>query len=124
MLSGLERLLSRRAWSIDNVTVWGIAGLNVVEFLSVESVEATDSILYNSVAVDEDAQEVRFTDLFDRRGNALPSEIKKAVVLVQPKDEFGAFTVGAIGNESFKIARDPNAPGPVVVDLFIVEMGE
>jgi hypothetical protein len=124
MLSGLDRVMSRRAWSVNHVTVWGIAGLNVVEFLSVESVNGADTILYNSVTVDEDAQEVRFADLFDRRGNALPLKIKKPEVIVQPKDEFGAFTVGAVGSESFKIARDPNAPGPVVVDLLIVEMGE
>ncbi len=116
--------MSRRAWSVANVTVWGIAGLNIVEFLSVETVDGANTILYNSLTVDEDAQEVRFTDLFDRRGNALPAEIQAPVITVQPKDEYGAFAVGAVGNESFKIARDPNAPGPVVVDLFIVEMGE
>jgi hypothetical protein len=124
MISGLERLKSRRAWLIRNYSVWGQAGRQVIEYLSVENVDSSGAILYGSADIEETAQEVLFGNLFDRRGNLLPVEIKGPVITVQPRGEYGAFIVGEVTNRSFCIARVSTASGPVLVDLFIEELGE
>ncbi len=124
MSSAIDKINSRRMWSIPDFQVWGLASGNAVEFLTVECVQAESSILYGEIDIGDTAQQVAFADLADHRGNALPNEIKSARVIVRPRGAQTAFVVGTEGASGFKIARDPNAPGPVAVDLLVIEMGD
>ena len=123
-MSGLERLKSRRAWLVRNFSAWGQAGGRAIEYLSIENVNSAGTVMYGSADIAETVQDVFFSSLFDRRGNPLPGEIKDPVIAVQKRGEYGAFIVGEVTGSSFRIAREPSAPGPVVVDLFIEELGE
>ena len=62
-------------------------------------------------------------DLSDHRGNQLPDALDAARVIVRPRGTETAFIVGGESSSGFKIARDPDAVGPVTVDLMIIERG-
>ncbi len=124
MISGLERAQSHRLWFVPEFTAWGLAGWSEVEFLVQEQVESTTSVLYGTVDVGDVAQRVTFGDLTDHRGNHLPSLIESPRVIIRPRSVETAFVVGEESSQGFKIARDSDASGPVMVDLFIIEMGD
>jgi hypothetical protein len=124
MISGLERAKSHRVWFVPEFSAWGLAGWSEIEFLAAETVQSTTSILYGTIGIGDTAQQVTFSDLTDHRGNALPSSLASPRVIVRPRSVETAFVVGEESDQSFKIARDPEALGPVMVDLVIIEMGE
>lgn len=64
-----------------------------------------------------------FSDLTDHRGNQLPSTIASPRVIIRPRSSDTAFVISEESETNFKIARDPDASGPVTVDLLVVEMG-
>ncbi|MEW5795791.1 MAG: hypothetical protein AB1772_05470 [Candidatus Zixiibacteriota bacterium] len=123
-MPGLERILSRRTWFVPDFAVWGQPSLGEHEYLALEQVGATWSVYYGTAAIGESDQEVLFSQLTDHRGNALPGSIKSPRVLVRAKGSESAFVVGQETSDQFKIARDMSAPGPVVIDLYIVELGD
>ena len=124
MISGLERIKARRAWLVPDFNVWGLADIGQAEYLIHETVNATSSVLFGSTVIGQAEQEVSFSDLTDHRGNSLPTTISSPCVLPRAKDRYSAFVVGPESAGKFKIARDPEAPSAVSVDLLIVEMGE
>lgn len=124
MLSALSQVNTRRMWFVPRLNVWGIAGWGEIDYLVIEHVDDTDSILFGTAGMGDSAQSVMFEELTDFRGNALPATIRNPRVLVRPRGEQTAFVVGDEWNSGFKIARQVDAGGPVTVDLLVIEMGE
>jgi len=123
MISGLEKVKSHRLWFVPEFGAWGLADWSEVAFLVAEEIQSTTSVLYGAVDIGDASQQVTFGDLTDHRGNHLPATIDAPRVFVRPRSAESAFVVGEESNQGFKIARDPDASGPVTVDLLIVEMG-
>jgi hypothetical protein len=121
--TGFESLVSRRMWLVPDFNVWGLPGWSEVEYLAVEQVGSDLSIHYGRADIGDSAQAVSYADLTDYRGNHLPEAIVSPKVLVQPRGVHAAFLVGAESGSGFKIGRDPEAEGPVAVDLLVIEMG-
>lgn len=124
MITGLEKVTSRRVWFVPNFVVWGLPVWKEIEFLAVEKVATDKAVFYGSLDIGDTAQQVSFSDLTDHRGNQLPSSIPSPRVLVRSKSQETAFVIGEESDASFKIARDPEASGPVTVDLVVIEMGD
>ena len=124
MISGLERVTTRRAWFVQDFAVWGLPSLGQRDFLALEEVGSTRSVYYGSASIGESEQDVLFSQLVDHRGNGLPSSLKSPRVIPRAKGSEAVFVVGKELPDRFKIARDPGADSPVTVDLLIVEMGD
>ncbi len=124
MISGLERAKSHRIWFVPEFSAWGLAGWSEIEFVVQEQVQSTTSVLYGAIDIGDVAQQVTFANLTDHRGNPLPQSLSSPRVIVRPRSVETAFVVGEESTEGFKIARDPDASGPVLVDLLIIEMGD
>ena len=124
MFSGLEKLTSRRAWFVPDFVVWGLPSLGEAAFLTVEDIDTTTSVLYGSADIEPGEQEVVFSQLVDHRGNQLPESIRAPKVIPRPRDRYTVFVIDQESSEKCKVARDPEAPGAVTVDLLIVEMGD
>jgi len=123
MLSGLEKLKTRRAWLVPDFMVWGLPGLGDIEFLVIENIGSIRSIHFGATDVADAVQEVSFSELTDHRGNNLPEEIKVPLVMPRSKTGDAVFVVGQEAGNKFKIAKAVEADGPVAVDLLIMEMG-
>ncbi|MEW6050830.1 MAG: hypothetical protein AB1644_07195 [Candidatus Zixiibacteriota bacterium] len=124
MMTALEKITSRRAWFVQDFVVWGVQGLGAIEFLALEQIDSTSSVLYGAADVGGGAQTVAFADLVDHRGNSLPQTIKSPRVIPRARTQNAVYVVAAESPEQFVIARDPNAAGPVMTDLMIIEMGD
>jgi len=123
-MTGLELVTSRRVWFVPEFSVWGQPSLGEHEYLALEKVDSTWSIHYGTASIGENSQEVLFGQLTDHRGNTLPGSLEAPRVFIRPRDGTPVFIVGNEGADRFKIARDPDAAGPVTVDLMIVELGD
>jgi hypothetical protein len=124
MLSTLSKLTSHRIWFVPQYSVWGVAVWSQVDLLMLEEVASVKTIFFNSVAMGESSQSVLFSDLIDFRGNCLPALIHNPRVLLRATGEHSVFVVGGETSQGFKIARSAEAPGPIKVDLMIVELGD
>ena len=124
MIAGLERVKSRRVWFVPGFVVWGLSSAGEIAFITTESVGGTTSVLYGETSVGQADQEVLYKDLTDFRGNKLPDEIESPRVMPRSRSEHVTFVAEPETNSSFKIARDPEGPATVTVDLMIMEMGE
>ena len=120
---GYAAATARRVWFVPNFVVWGLPVWGEVELLMIESVDGSKSIGYNAASLSDTAQQVDYADLTDHRGNQLPDSIPSPRVIVRPRGADAVFVTGSETDSSFKIAHDPDAGGPVTVDLLIVEMG-
>lgn len=116
-------LKSRRLWVVRDILVWGIASDAQFYYLGVENVDSTGRLMFGMSTVGDAAQDVQFSDLVDHKGNALPSTIAFPRILISPRSPHIAYLVGEESNTGFRVARDPEAPGPVSVDFFIYETG-
>jgi len=123
MIAGLERVKSHRIWFVPNLLVWGLPSWGELKLLIVEQVGSELTIGYISVGIGDTEQELHFEDLIDHRGNSLLVSLSAPRVIVRSRTAASAFVVATESDASFKIARDPDADGPVTVDLMIVEMG-
>ena len=124
MLSTISRVTSRRIWFVPKLSVWGTPEWGEINLLMVEEIESVKSILFHGVNVGDNSQSVLYRDLIDHRGNRLPETINNARVLVRSKSDDNVFVVGEESDSGFKIARSPEATGPVSVDLIIIELGD
>ena len=124
MNAGLTKLNSRRMWVVPSFVVWGLSGLGEVEFLSIEQVDSTKTVSFGSAGIGDTTQPVIFANLTDVRGNFLPATIKRPLVTARSQNQSQVYVVGNETNFGFKIVRDPDANGPVTVDLIITELGE
>jgi hypothetical protein len=119
----LAYLKGRRLWVVRDVSVWGGADAACLCFMGLEKVAAASRVMFGTAPAAGAVQDIRFSDLIDHKGNPLPPSIASPRVLVRPRSAFLAFIVGEESGTAFRIARDPDAPGPVNVDLFIYETG-
>lgn len=124
MMTGFERVTSRRAWFVPDFVVWGEPSLAEHEYLALETVGGIRSVFFGSASIGESDQEVLFNQLTDHRGNLLPDNLSAPRVFVRPKQAEPAFVVGRESADKFKIAHGPTVTGPVTVDLWIVELGD
>ena len=124
MISGLESVKSKRVWFVPEFSVWGLSQEGLVDFMMVEQDDSDKKIFFGSIAIGSSLQEVSFSNLTDHRGNALPSSIDSPRVIPRSRTLEAVFVVGDESDTSFKIARDPEALEPVMVDLLIMEMGK
>ncbi len=124
MNNGLAQLTSHRIWHIPNFNVWGVQNLGEIEFLNLEQVDSTKSVAFGSASIGDSSQSVTFAGLTDNRGNTLPSNITRALVIARPLSDRQVFMVGTETSTGFKIARDSKSNKPVTTDLLIVELGE
>jgi len=124
MIPGLERVLARRAWFVPDLVVWGTPSLGEQDFLVMEEVDGVKSIYYNAAPLGQSEQEVLYSELTDHRGNHLPAQLASPRVFIRPKSATPTFVVGQETNERFMVARDPEADGPVTVDVTVVEYGD
>lgn len=124
MNNGIERVLARRMWFVPEVMVWGTIGLGELDYLTVEKIGSSSSVLYGYSSFADGQQRVAFSDLTDHRGNKLPSEIRAPKILVRAKGVDSAFVVGQETPNGFSLARPESAAGPVMADLLVVEMGD
>lgn len=124
MLSTLSRVTSRRVWFVPRFSVWGSSVWNQIDFLALEQVDSTKSILFGTIGIGENSQSVDFCDLLDFRGNHLPSTIANPKVLVRNRSSDSVFVAGDETSGGFRIARSPDAASPVLVDLIVMELGE
>lgn len=124
MNNGLVQLTSHRIWHVLNFNVWGIQNLGEIEYLNLEQVDAIKSVAFGSINIGDSSQSVIFAGLTDRRGNLLPANITKALVIARPLSDRQVFIVGTETSAGFKIARDSKSNKPVTTDLIIIELGE
>ena len=124
MNNGLVQLTSHRIWHIPSFNVWGVQNLGEIEYLNLEQVDSTKSVAFGSISIGDSSQSVTFAGLTDRRGNSLPANITKALVIARPLSDRQVFMVGAETSTGFKIARVSKSNKPVTTDLIIIELGE
>lgn len=120
---GLAEVAARRMWFVPDFAVWGLPNMGELEFVTLEQVGATKTILYGSCGIGDSSQDVSFSDLVDFRGNELPATIDYPRVFLRSHSSDDVFIVGSESATMFKVAREANSSGPVSVDLLIVEMG-
>ena len=123
MNSTLAYLRGRRAWLVENLSVWGSD--SEAEFLmaSVETVGSDTRLGFWQVSLGGQSQEISFSSLSDKRGNTLPETIKSPAVVVIPRGRQGAFVKKVNGETGFSIARCDGSSVSVAVDLLIFETG-
>ena len=122
-MHSLSYLKSRRLWIVPEVLVCGLPSDASFYYLGAENVDSSERLMFGQSSVGNAAQGILFADLVDHRGNKLPSTISSPRILVRPRSPYNAYLVGEESGSGFQIVRDPAAPGPVSVDLFIYETG-
>jgi hypothetical protein len=115
-------LTGNRKWLIRDYIVWGDSGTLDTAILATEYGVSDNRLIILRELCGQQAQVVEFADLVDHRGNALPETIGNAEIIIIPKNETPSFVVGAIGSESFRLAKSPEASADAIVDLLIMEM--
>ncbi len=124
MISGIEQVVARRIWFVPGFSVWGVPGLDEIELLTVEHTAAGNAVGFSAVTVEGASQEVLYADLIDHRGNQLPANLASPRVIPRSHEASAVLVVGTESPASFRIARDPNAVGPLTADLLVLEMGD
>jgi hypothetical protein len=118
----LNYLKSRRLWVVRDIMIHGLASDAEFYYLAGETVDSTNRLMFGTGNIGGAAQDILFADLTDFRGNNLPVSIESPRILIRPRSPYPAYLIGEESNSGFRIARDPKAPGPINVDLFIYEM--
>ena len=122
-MNTLSYLRGRRLWVIRDYSVYGLdigAGLQLA---AVENIESSDRVIFGDFGVGETAQDIRFSDLTDFRGNQLPEKIDSPKVVIRFQSRFPVYMVGHESDYGLRVVRDPSAPGPIKADFFIFELG-
>jgi len=118
-----EDVLVRRAWFVPGLVVYGSPADESCGFLTLERLDGEATIGYSAAPEATGVQTVAFDSLTDHRGNQLPAVIDAPRVILRPRSASSVFLVREESDEEFAVARDPEATGPVTVDLLIMEMG-
>jgi len=123
MNSTLAYLRGRRSWMVENFTVWGTD--SEAEFLMAmtETIGSEKRVGFWRATLGGQSQSVAFSSLTDNRGNSLPAQIKKPVVIVIPRGKKSAFITAVQGDFGFAVAKAENDSPSVTVDLLIFETG-
>jgi len=123
MNSTLAYLRGRRAWLVENLSVWGTDSDAEFALVAAEAVGSDTRIGLWKISLGGQAQEVSFAALVDNRGNHLPESIKKPGVMVMPRGRYTVFVRSVEGETGFTIAKADDVSGAVSVDLMIFETG-
>ncbi len=123
-MAGLEKILAQRTWLVPEFTVWGLSGFGERDFLIVEQLGSTKTVLFGSFDIGGVGQNVSFDQLIDHRGNPLPAAITSPLVLARAKGPASPFVVGRENSAGFKIARPSDTTSPLQTDLLVVELGD
>lgn len=122
-MSVREEILARRAWFVPAVRVHGLPALDNLGYLVAETIDGVTTIYFAVADLSGTTQTLTFASLVDHRGNHLPQSIASPRVIVRPRSRYAAHVLSEETDREFSIARDPAAPGPVTVDLLVLEMG-
>ncbi len=123
-MTGYALANTKRSWYIPNLHVYGTIGWGEFEYLLAENVNSVVSVLFDSVSIGDNSQQISFRDLIDHKGNKLPDTLTNPRVIIKQKSDSTAFIVGDESNFGFKIVRSEQSTKTVQVDLYIVEMGD
>ena len=123
MNTTLAYLRSRRAWLVENLTVWGSDSDSEMLLALVEMVSDEKRVGLWKVNPGRDQQAVNFSDLIDNRGNNLPAIINKPAVIIMPREGQGAFVKSIQADTGFTVAKNDSEGSMVIVDLMIFETG-
>jgi len=123
IMQALTYLRGRRVWFIREYTVWGLADDTDLLYLGLENVDSTGRLMFGITPIGGEVQNISFGDLVDFRGNHLPSSIHSPRVIPRSRSAHSAYLVGDESDTGFRIARDPEASGPIVTDLLVFELG-
>ncbi len=123
MNSTLAYLRGRRAWLVENLSVWGSD--SEAEFLMAlaETVGSDTRLGFWQISLGGQSQEILFSSLTDNRGNNLPETIKSPAVVVIPRGRQGAFIKNVNGETGFNIAQCEGSSVSVAVDIMVFETG-
>jgi hypothetical protein len=119
----LNFLKSRRIWVVKDFLVWGTSDQAQLRYLGLETINSTGRLMFGTASLGGSQQNVIFSELVDFRGNHLPSSIDFPKVLIRLRSSYAVYLAGEESDYGFRIARETDAPGPVMADLFIIEMG-
>jgi hypothetical protein len=117
------RLTGRRAWYVTDVSVWGDLNAETVRSLATEIDDTNARVVFYEFVIGGEAQAVPYASLTDHRGNQLPADIERPVVMVIPRNPVGVVVVGRPTNAACRLARTQPGAGDGLVDLWIVEAG-
>lgn len=123
-MAGLEKILAKRAWFVPEFTVWGLPGFGEKEFLIIEQIGSTKTVLFGLFDIGGVEQDVSFDQLTDHRGNPLPAAIASPLVLTRAKGPASPFVIGRENSTGFKIARPSDTTSPVQTDLLVMELDD
>ena len=121
----LDYLKSNRKWLVPNFNVWGNTDSFESALLLVE--DGSDKrVVFSYGHIGGGDQPVCYSDLKDKNGNSLPSQIINPVVIIIPRNQAYCFIVGRPSNTGFKIACQPDSSSNFsqqgLVDLMIMEI--
>lgn len=122
-MSVREEILVRRAWFVPAVRIYGLPVVDDLGYLVAETIDGETAIYYATADLTGDSQTITFASLVDHRGNHLPESISSPRVIVRPRSKDSAYLLREETDREFAVARDPEATGPVLVDLLVMEMG-
>lgn len=118
----LDYLRGHRIWFVPSFSVWGESDAVELFYLGLEEIEGDKRVSFGSTTLGGRAQDVFYSDLVDFRGNRLPSVLNSPKIIIRAQSPWNGFIVNQESNSGFRIARDSAASGPILTDLFIIEM--
>ncbi len=122
-MQALTYLRGRRLWFVRDYSIWGLADDAELLYLGLENVDSAGRLMFGLSSVGGAAQNILFGEMIDFRGNHLPASINSPRVIARSRSHHAVYLIGEESNSGFRIARDPDAPGPLMTDLFIFELG-
>lgn len=108
---------------VENFRAWGTESEADIYMATLETIGSDNRLGLWHVTLGGYRQEVAFSDLVDKRGNNLPTEIKQPTVVVLPRECRSAYIKTHTGNTGFIIAKSDNDSPSVTVDLLVFETG-
>ncbi len=123
IMHALTYLRGRRLWFVREYTVWGLADDAELLYLGLEQIDSTGRLMFGKSTIGGAAQNALFGDMVDFRGNRLPTSITSPRVVPRPRSPHAVYMIGEESDTGFRIARDPDSPGPIATDLFVFELG-
>ncbi|EQB63813.1 MAG: hypothetical protein RBG1_1C00001G1392 [candidate division Zixibacteria bacterium RBG-1] len=119
----LDYLRGRRVWVVNNFSVYGEFSAVAPLLLWTEIGDTSKRIIFAREILGGLEQIVSFSNLYDIKGNQLPSSISFPKVLLLQKNEVACLVVGPETNANFKIAKLTQSQTVGIVDLVIIENG-
>ena len=123
MNTSYGRLTGRRAWYVTGISVWGDLAAQTLQAIATETYGSGKRVVFYQFAIAGEAQEIAFASLTDHRGNMLPNDIERPVVMVIPKNAVHVVVVGQPTDVAFRLARSQPGDEDGLIDLWIVEAG-